>query len=568
MAAALVVLALAVILAAVLVPGTDGATIHHVTGIEGKPLMFGPSLRNALPVGGIFKWVLVLPDPCAPKPTEVCVSVGHCFYDLVSNDNDSGCAKKGQRILTLALLTVDQSNDLRVIGPLGPASTLVRDDAEIEQARQRVTTGMGLTEDGDMSFSAVSKVNEGLYAVRVMGDGDSYMFYNVTVITGNWADGGPVIATVRHGDITHSIEPSEDHDHVSVSMPRMHVVGSHRTTVIRPKLAIAAASWRPEYNFTYEWYAIPYHDSCATLRLFEACVYHPSAPACLNPAGHRGCVVGTLVRKNIVGHVLMAHCRGSDLRTCKPSVISDKRKPMIFLGRTVPELCVESAAHIPSLYVMVVKIDDQVAGWAHTELVAARSSPLAVIDTHMPNPSHDHQDLSYGTEDEKYDVSDLDGGWDNDENSRKGKYPAVGLDVVAGVSVVLLILCGVVVCVVISRKCPRKKAPWLHISRKLPPRPPTPTYTSLPVDDVFFEDDYDEVAGEEEELIYENASRRPSTSSKKSSRSSSRSSTQKKIFGPSLSDTALSRFDKTAKIAMAAVADRLLANKALQSQRY
>ncbi|AAQ73756.1 glycoprotein E [Psittacid alphaherpesvirus 1] len=567
MPATLAGLALAVTVATMFAQRVDSTTIHHVSGLKGKPLLFGPSLRRTLPAGGTFKWVLVLSDPCAPKPTEICVSVGHCFYDLVSSDNDSECANKDRRVLTLALLTKSKTGELRVIGPMAASSALVGDAGELEQLRRRVSAGMGLTDDGDISFAAADKVNEGLYGVRVMGSGDSYTFFNVTVATETAGDDRD-LATVRHVDIAHNIVPSEDRDHVFVSMPRMHVAWPHGTTVLHPKMIIAAASWRPEYNFTYEWYAVPYDGYCATMRLFEACLYHPSAPACLDPAGHRGCVVGTMTHDDLVGRVLMARCRGSDLRTCEPHVIHIKQKPMVSLGRAVPELRVESAAHIPSLYILVVKIDDSVAGWAYTELMAEGSSPRVVIDIHMPRPTSAQGGIAALREIENDDSAPSLG---SNEGGGPGnsKRRAAVLGAAVWIALTLLILGGLGAYVAVNKKCLRDKRQWLRGSRKPTLETHAHTYTSLPVGgDLSLEQDAEDEDEDEEELLYERERRRSSSGSKKSSRSPSRRSSRRNSFGPTLSANALSRFDKTVKLAMAEVAGRLLANKTFPSQRY
>lgn len=582
-------------------PSAAEAVLHKVAGVEGMPLTFGPSLGLSLGTGGVLKWVLIPDGPCAPKPTEVCVSAGNCFYDLVNKDDavagdeedgqedgvgdarhrqgGSVCAGKTLAIRTIALMVKDASGNMSPVPQLSGNHGGAHHVPHSGRGRGGAARNVEVTPRGDLRFPSPCKADGGLYGVRVVGPGQSYTFYNVTVFREDDPDGQRHHG--GHDDLQHRIEPGEDHDHVSVSMPRQHVVDPHRTSVIHPRLTISPASWRADYNFTYEWHAFVIGDSCAEARIFEACVYHSNSQVCRHPAGQRGCVIGAMTRSSLVGLAALSSCRGADMRTCKFSK-THSGGPLVALGHVFPELRVEASAPTPSLYVFVVKLDDYVAGWAYTELAERGRAISVVVDTHMPEKDRDApEDGSENGGDGEWDA-DTWGKYGDANMGAKWSRQATIVTIGSVAGVILFLTCAVVIWVLLLRKRHRlsydaseyrrsvsgdgggsgKRKSSSRYGRKTgadQAKHQQHGYTSVPLDEGLVTDEDDE-----EVLLLRDPKLRHDSSSSSPRRGGRKKGSSKSGGG----GNALSRLDKTVRIAVTSVANRLLANKTLQAQRY
>ncbi|QEG54062.1 Envelope glycoprotein E [Cacatuid alphaherpesvirus 2] len=481
-------------------------TLQMVVGREGQGLTFGPSIAKTLSVGGMAKWVLIEQGSCAPKPAEVCVSQGKCIYDLVYGDDEHSCRGRVPAPRTLAILVKEANGVMKQITYPESTENLMRD------------LGYAITPAGDIRIDGATRDHSGLYGVREIGVGQSFLFYNVTI---RGEDDTDFDYSNGYADLPNRIDPESNHDQVSVAIPPLHLFNPLKTLILRPRMTVIPASWRTEYNLTYSWYEFIYDPSCTDVRLYEACIYHPLSGGCANPEGPYGCTIGSPTRSELVGRAQLTNCRGQDLRTCAFSQLLSGRGSA-GLGPVFPELQIDGSSARPAVYLIVIDIEGLVVGWAYTGLSLPNSAMPIVVDMHIPDASS----------------------W---EGIFRGKLPRgknlstgsiASLEIVVTAIAILLICCAVGICIFMRRRKVRRMRegrPWTQLVDAQ-----SKTYVRLPSNEFFLSSD-----DEDEELLYESGSAPRKTNNHRRRH-----------------ENALNRLDKTVKIAISSVADRFLTDKA------
>nr|AQZ58099.1 envelope glycoprotein E [Human alphaherpesvirus 2] len=136
------------------------------------------------------------------------------------------------------------------------------------------------------------------------------------------------------------------------------------------------------YAMDVVWMRFDVPSSCAEMRIYEACLYHPQLPECLSPADAPCAVSSWAYRLAVRSYA------GCSRTTPPPRCFAEARMEPVpglaWLASTVNLEFQHASPQHAGLYLCVVYVDDHIHAWGHMTISTAAQYRNAVVEQHLP----------------------------------------------------------------------------------------------------------------------------------------------------------------------------------------
>ncbi|AVT50720.1 envelope glycoprotein E [Cervid alphaherpesvirus 1] len=320
----------------------------------------------------------VLAGACPPPaPARVCLDGHQCFADVAL---DAACLRTAR------------------VAPLAVAELAARADAagdrELSLAGPRVLARLGRNETGVLIASAAEE-DGGVYFLYDRRPGGEETQSALTLRVA--ADGTEAPSAAPTGEAP-APTPGPPRPMTTPARPRRHgarfrVLPYHSHVYTPGDSFLLSVRLQSEFfdeapfSASVDWYFLRTAADCALVRVYETCIFHPEAPACLHPADAR-CSFASPYRSESMYSRLYERCRpdpaGRWSRECEGSSYeapvahlhpADNGVDLVFAG---------APAEASGLYVFVLRYNGHVEAWDYSLVATSDRLANTVADHTRP----------------------------------------------------------------------------------------------------------------------------------------------------------------------------------------
>nr|Q08101.1 RecName: Full=Envelope glycoprotein E; Short=gE; Flags: Precursor [Bovine herpesvirus type 1.2 strain st]CAA80606.1 glycoprotein gE [Bovine alphaherpesvirus 1] len=351
------------------------------TARAGAPVFLpGPAARPD--VRAVRGWS-VLAGACSPPvPEPVCLDDRECFTDVAL---DAACLRTA-RVAPLAIAELAER----------PDST---GDKEFVLADPHVSAQLGRNATGVL-IAAAAEEDGGVYFLydRLIGDAgdeETQLALTLQVATAG-AQGaardeerepatGPTPGPPPHRTTTRA--PPRRHGARFRVLPyHSHVYTPGDSFLLSVRLQSEFFDEAP-FSASIDWYFLRTAGDCALIRIYETCIFHPEAPACLHPADAQ-CSFASPYRSETVYSRLYEQCRpdpaGRWPHECEGAAYAAPVAHLRPANNSVDLVFDDAPAAASGLYVFVLQYNGHVEAWDYSLVVTSDRLVRAVTDHTRP----------------------------------------------------------------------------------------------------------------------------------------------------------------------------------------
>nr|WHT50199.1 hypothetical protein HeiferVagina-S102_00081 [Bovine alphaherpesvirus 1] len=364
------------------------------TARVGAPVFLpGPDPRPE--TRAIRGWSVLASDCPPPEPTPVCLDDRECFADVAL---DAACLRTA-RMAPLAIAELTERPD-----PAGDREFVVPDP--------RVSARLGRNATG-VQIADVTEEDGGVYFLydRATGDaGDEETQSTLTLRVepadardpagqgegGEGGEGGrgaakptpaPTPSPPRPTPARPAPPPRRRHGaRFRVQLYRSHVYTLGDSFTLSVRLQSEFFDEAP-FSAGIDWYFLRPAGDCALVRIYETCIFHPEAPACLHPVDAR-CAFASPYRSETAYSRLYERCRPASAdrwpRECEGAAYEAPVAHLRPANNSVDLVFDGAPASASGLYVFVLQYNGHVEAWDYSLVVTSDRLVRAVTDHTRP----------------------------------------------------------------------------------------------------------------------------------------------------------------------------------------
>ncbi|BAP00745.1 envelope glycoprotein E [Pteropodid alphaherpesvirus 1] len=183
-----------------------------------------------------------------------------------------------------------------------------------------------------------------------------------------------------------SISPVADVHHVrgvSVSLSTPNTLLFTEGQSFNTDVVIHAISHDDQqYSMEIVWIQHPFPAGCSEMQIFEACLYHPRLPECLEPADAR-CAISSWT--HYLGTQRYLGCsRRATPPNCPSESMLDRGSGITWHGTSTNLHFHNASASTSGVYLCVVYIDGHVAAWSYITITTTEKFIPVHVETRLP----------------------------------------------------------------------------------------------------------------------------------------------------------------------------------------